>query len=82
MSVHKTTAAARDLFHLEAAHSSDSETESGTEWERPPDRAFCVDSLFDRSNARRNGMVSPRNTPSLRLSRPSPGASGSWAHLA
>ena len=54
MSVHKTTAAARDLFHLEAAHSSDSETESGTEWERPPDRAFCVDSLFDRSNARHN----------------------------
>jgi len=59
MHVHKMTAAARYLFHLGAAHSSDSETESDTEWERPPDRAFCVDSLFDRSNARRNEMVPP-----------------------
>ena len=75
MPVHKMTAAARDLFHLGAAHSSDSETESDTERERPPDRAFCVNSLVDRPNARHNGMVPPCNTPSLRLSRPSPGAS-------
>ena len=54
MPLRNMTAAARDLFHLGAAHSSDSKTESDTEWERPPDRAFCVDSLFDRSNARHN----------------------------
>ena len=54
MLMRNMTAAARDLFHLGAAHSSDSEIESDAEWERPPDRAFCVDSLFDRSNARHN----------------------------
>ena len=72
MPVRKMNAAARDLFHLGAAHSSDSETESDAEWERPPDGAFCVDSLFDRSNARNNEMVPPCDTPSLRLALPSP----------
>ena len=51
MSVRKITAAARALFDLEAAHSSESETESDTESECAFDRAFIdVDAVFGSSD--------------------------------